>query len=149
MRSLSMIVLLALCLAAAPRSAAQAPVQSRHPVSQADMDRWKTELSNWGRWGPDDQRGTLNLITPEKRRQAAALVRDGFAVSLARDAATERDVDNGNPYEHAMVSVREAASSDRIAVAFHGLAHTHLDALGHHFIDGKMYNGFARDRYVT
>jgi kynurenine formamidase len=113
------------------------------------MDRWKVELSNWGRWGPQDQRGTLNLITPAKRRQAAALVRDGTAVSLARDAATEREVDNGNPYEHAMVSVREAASSDRIGVAFHGLAHTHLDALGHHFIGGKMYNGFARDEFVT
>lgn len=149
MRHASRAALVVLGLAAASGAAAQGPVPSRHPVSQADMDRWKTELSNWGRWGPDDQRGTLNLITPEKRRQAATLVREGFAVSLARDAATERDVDNGNPYEHAMVSVREAASSDRISVAFHGLAHTHLDALGHHFIDGRMYNGFERDRYVT
>lgn len=148
-RRASIRFLLALGLAAAPPAAAQAPVASRHPVSQADLDRWKSELSNWGRWGPDDERGTLNLITPEKRRQAAALVREGFPVSLARDAATEPAVDNGNPYEHSMVAVREAASSDRIAVSFHGLAHTHLDALGHHFIDGRMYNGFERDRYVT
>jgi kynurenine formamidase len=48
-----------------------------------------------------------------------------------------------------MNPVREAASSDRISVNFHGLAHTHLDALGHHFIDGKLYNGFARDEFVT
>jgi kynurenine formamidase len=118
-------------------------------VTQADLDRWKTELSNWGRWGPTDERGTLNLITPEKRRSAAALVLDGHTVSLARDAQTEEAVDNGRPYEHEMVGVREAASSDRIAVAFHGYAHTHLDGLAHHFLDGRMYNGFARDSFVT
>src|SRR5438093_7492667 len=52
-------------------------------TTAADITRWMTELSNWGRWGKDDQRGTLNLITPEKRRQALALVRDGVSVSLA------------------------------------------------------------------
>jgi kynurenine formamidase len=149
MRHASIPLLLALSLIPAPRAGAQETFRSRHPVSQADMDRWKTELSNWGRWGPDDQRGTLNLITPEKRKQAAALVRDGLAVSLARDADKERSVDNGNPYDVTMNPVREAASSDRISVSFHGLAHTHLDALGHHFIDGKLYNGFSRDEYVT
>src|SRR5688572_33487392 len=57
-------------------------------VTAAQYERWKTELSNWGRWGKDDQIGTLNLITPAKRRQAAALVRDGVSVSLAGDADT-------------------------------------------------------------
>jgi hypothetical protein len=46
-----------------------------------------TELSNWGRWGPDDQLGALNLITPAKRRQAAALARTGTVVSLERPVA--------------------------------------------------------------
>ena len=41
------------------------------------------ELSNWGRWGKDDQLGTVNLITPEKHKQAAALVKSGIVVSLA------------------------------------------------------------------
>ena len=122
---------------------------STHVVMQADLDRWKTELSNWGRWGKDDQKGTLNLITAAKRRQAASLVKDGTTVSLARDAATEKDIDNPNPYEHSMVAVRAAASSDRVAVQFHGYAHTHLDFFGHHFLNGKMYNGFSRDEYVT
>src|SRR6185295_17334834 len=67
------------------------------PVTAAQYERWKTELSNWGRWGKDDQIGTLNLITPEKRRQAAALVRDGVSVSLASDADTEKAVDNPTP----------------------------------------------------
>ena len=46
------------------------------PVTAAQYEQWKAELSNWGRWGPDDEMGALNLITPEKRREAAALVRD-------------------------------------------------------------------------
>ncbi len=68
---------------------AQRPVGERPAVTKADVERWKQELTNWGRWGQDDQIGTLNLITPEKRKQAAALVRDGISVSLARDAETE------------------------------------------------------------
>ena len=55
----------------------------RAVVTQADYDRWKTELSNWGRWGPDDQMGALNLITPDKRKEAATLVVDGVTVSMA------------------------------------------------------------------
>jgi kynurenine formamidase len=120
-----------------------------HTVTQAQFDGWKKELSNWGRWGKEDEKGTLNLITPAKRRQAADLVRDGVAVSLARDADTEKSIDNANPYEQVMRPVGQAASSDRLSVSFHGYAHTHLDALGHHFLEGKLYNGFARDEYVT
>lgn len=151
--ALPLLILLPAC-GTPEADSADAPAQVASPeidrdVTQADMDRWKTELSNWGRWGPDDEKGTLNLITPEKRAQAAALVRDGVTVSLARDAQTTEAVDNGRPYEHEMLAVRDAASSDRIAIAPHGYAHTHLDALGHHFIDGRMYNGFERDRYVT
>src|SRR5262244_1408611 len=49
-----------------------------HPlVTRAEYERWQTELSNWGRWGKDDELGTLNLITPAKRKQAAALVKMG------------------------------------------------------------------------
>src|SRR5687768_18480609 len=92
------------------------------PVTAAQYERWKTELSNWGRWGKDDQIGTLNLITPAKRRQAAAPVRDGVSVSLAGDADTQKAVDNPAPYEHAMLGL----GADRIGVAYHGIAHTHL-----------------------
>ena len=66
---------------------------------------------------------------------------------MPRPSATST---SGNPYEHAMVSVRDAASTDRIAVSFHGYAHTHLDGLAHHFLNGKMYNGFLpRTEHVT
>ncbi len=52
----------------------------RQVVSQEQYDAWFDELSNWGRWGPDDEMGALNLITPEKRRTAADLVTEGFMV---------------------------------------------------------------------
>ena len=59
----------------APPEAAAAQEASMPPlVTQEEYERWLTELSNWGRWGPDDELGTLNLITPAKRTEAAALV---------------------------------------------------------------------------
>jgi len=130
---------------------ARQTARTNHNVMQADMDRWKKELSNWGRWGKEDEKGTLNLITPAKRKQAAGLVKEGFAVSLARDAATEKEIDNPQPYEHTMISdgSTRPAATDRIAVSFHGLAHTHFDALAHHFFNGKMYNGFFQKDYVS
>src|SRR5215204_3847449 len=53
-------------------------------VTKAQFDEWMTKLSNWGRWGTDDEHGALNLITPEARRRAAALVKSGATVSLSR-----------------------------------------------------------------
>jgi hypothetical protein len=111
------------------------------PVTAAQYERWKTDLSNWGRWGKDDQIGTLNLITPEKRRQAAALVREGVSVSLAGDADTEKAVDNPSPYDYTMLGL----GTDRIGVAYHGIAHTHLDAWNHISANGVFYNGYKPD----
>jgi kynurenine formamidase len=108
-------------------------------VTKADFDRWNKEHTNWGRWGADDQIGALNLITPGKRRQAAALVRDGVSVSLAADALTDKAADNPQPYDHTMLAI----GSDRIAVSYHGTSHTHLDALAHVSYDGRMYNGYT------
>src|SRR5687768_3997997 len=51
-------------------------------VTMDTLRRWEKELSNWGRWGKDDQRGLLNLITPEKTRQALGLVTEGRTVTL-------------------------------------------------------------------
>jgi kynurenine formamidase len=110
-------------------------------VTPEQFERWRSELSNWGRWGPRDEIGALNLITAEKRRQAARLVRDGVSVSLARDADTEKAVDNPDPYEHRMIQ----PGFDRFAVAHHGVAHTHLDSLAHIDHQGVFYNGYKPD----
>src|SRR4051812_17023175 len=82
---------------------AQAP--AAHTVTDAEYARWKKDLSNWGRWGKDDEIGALNLITPAKRKQAAALVKDGVSVSLSADADTVQAVDNPTPYEVVMQGI--------------------------------------------
>ena len=125
---------------------AQQPAAASHaPVSKQQMEKWKNELSNWGRWGKDDERGALNLITPAKRKQAAALVKEGFTVSLASDADTVKAIDNPNPYDHKMLGI----GSDYIGVAMHGWEHTHLDSLAHVNYDGVFYNGYKPDPKVV
>ena len=57
--------------------------QERPKVTADQVDQWMQELSNWGRWGADDQLGTVNLITPAKRREALALATTGEVVSLS------------------------------------------------------------------
>ncbi len=123
--------------------------QTSHKVTEADFHRWMQELSNWGRWGKDDQRGTANLITPAKVKQAASLVKQGITVSLEHPLLTEQAPDNSSPLEHTMTAtganpVADAYAMDRYAIAYHGYAHTHMDALGHAFQDGKMYNGYPQ-----
>ena len=113
----------------------------QHTVAPAEYERWKKELSNWGRWGKDDQLGALNLITPAKRKQAAALVKEGFSVSMAGDADTVKAVDNPNPYQFKMLAI----GMDEIAVNYHGIAHTHLDSLAHINDNGTFFNGYKPD----
>ena len=133
---ISGIVLVVTIIAMAGARAPQAPAPGK--VTPQQFEQWKKDLNNWGRWGKDDEVGTMNLITPAKRKQAAALVKEGFSVSLASDADTVQAIDNPQPYEHQML----ALGSDRIGVAFHGIAHTHLDSLAHINYDGVFYNGY-------
>src|SRR2546421_10889718 len=76
-------------------------------LTKSDVDRWMSELSNWGRWGKDDQSGTTNLITAAKRQAAARLVTEGFSVSLSHDADTMKAVDNSSPWSHIMTATGE------------------------------------------
>jgi kynurenine formamidase len=130
------------------RSAASATV---HPlVTQAEYDRWQTELSNWMRWGKDDELGTLNLITPAKRKAALALVKDGVTVSLASNVQTEKAVDVPCPAEWAMLTASDAGATDRIGFpCIHGAGTTHLDSFAHRFFGGKMWNGYPVAGLVT
>ncbi|MGI8743790.1 MAG: cyclase family protein [Bryobacteraceae bacterium] len=130
-------------------SAVVATPQTDHQVTKADIDRWMTELSNWGRWGKDDQIGTLNLITPAKRKQALALVKEGYAVSLAHDLDTEKSADNPIPFVHTVLPDTGNFSEDSIQIAHHGPADTHIDALCHAFYQGKMYNGFSQNEVTS
>ena len=75
MKHSSVVGLVGVAALATAIGAVYAQQDPAHPlVTQAEYERWQKELSNWGRWGKDDELGTLNLITPAKRKQAAALV---------------------------------------------------------------------------
>jgi len=118
--------------------------QAHTVVTKTMVDGWMTEFSNWGRWGKDDQMGTINLITPVKRKQAAALVKDGASYSLARNEEFEKAADDPSPFELKM-RLSTANAADAISVSYHGYAHTHMDALCHFFHKGKAYNDFPHD----
>ena len=143
MRTLAGIqfALIIAALAVSSLSSQSPSPSTSHSVTPEEYERWKKDLSNWGRWGKDDQIGALNLITSSKRKQAASLVKEGFSVSMAGDADTVKAVDNANPYELKMLTI----GSDEIAVNYHGIAHTHLDSLAHINDNGVFYNGYKPD----
>jgi len=117
-------------------------------TTKADVDGWMTELSNWGRWGDDDELGTYNLITPKKRLEAVKLVYEGISVSMARDVEKVVADDNPSPFKHTMNNVGlnnpRQFVSDTYEVSYHGYAHSHMDALCHMAFNGKSYNGFPQ-----
>jgi kynurenine formamidase len=99
--------------------------------------------SNRGRWGADDELGTLNYITDEKRRAAPARVSTRRAVSIGRDMSTVADRVNTDPVRHRMLYDQDPPVSalDSIELSTHGFALTHLDAITHVFWHGNAYNG--------
>ena len=149
-RTVSTMLLAAGACAAAVAAGARQPDTSPPLVSAAQYERWLTELSNWGRWGPDDELGAANLITPAKRVEAAALVTEGFSVSLSSNAQKYESVDNPCPIEWSMVRASRSSASDTVAYpCIHGPGTTHLDAFAHIFFDGKMWNGYDVEGVVT
>jgi len=115
--------------------------RDRAPRNAAEFDALFQQVKNWGRWGPNDELGSANLVTPAKKKQAVALVKEGVTVSLAHNAMTEKADDNSNPFEHTML---RGNNMDRYAVSYHGYAHSHIDALCHILYKDQTYNGYAR-----
>ncbi len=114
------------------------------PTTKDQVNRWMTELSNWGRWGKADQIGTLNLITADKRRQALTLVRDGVSVSLAHTIDKEKAADNPRPLGQEMTLDAGGHAMDLYTIWYHGSVITHIDSLCHYSFEGKIFNGFLR-----
>ncbi len=121
-----------------------------------DLKQLASKVSNWGRWGDDDQLGTLNLLTPEARRRGAGAVRQGksFALALRLD---HRGPQTGgipgriNPV-HTMTTINKSYtgdtgdytdSDDMVVMSMQGA--THWDSLAHVSYDGLLYNGFSTD----
>jgi kynurenine formamidase len=131
---------------------APAPKPSVNKVREAQLDKWMQELSNWGRWGQDDVLGAANTITPEKRRQAAELVRTGETASLSHDlilggVKTEYVL----PFNLQMRIIPERqVVRDRQDIDPHGNGGgSHLDALCHMAYKGRFYNNFSYEESVS
>ena len=129
-------------------------------VTKAQFDEWMTTLSNWGRWGKDDERGALNLITPEARRRAAALVKTGTTVSLSRQIPAEapgkpaatpgqpRPI-NQNGSGANVFQISGDYLFERQEIEYHGGRLSHFDALCHVSYNGRLYNGLNFKEVVT
>jgi kynurenine formamidase len=116
------------------------------PLPTGEVLAFHDSLSNWGRWGKDDQLGALNLITPAVTAAAAATVRSGRTVSCARALNTVAAPDNPSPATHHMIGTfTEGWGADYVAVAPHGFATSHIDALCHVFHEGRLYNGYGAE----
>jgi len=135
------------------QTAAPAPTgDAAHHTNKEDFVQLMAQLSNWNRWGKDDQMGAVNLITPAKRKQAVALVKEGACFSMARNAEMKKAVDNPSPIVRKLLRVGADAPAtgigntmDSFFIAYHGYAHTHMDTFCHFLWDGKMYNGYSKD----
>ena len=108
-------------------------------VTLDKLKQWEKELSNWGRWGKDDQRGLLNLITPEKTKQAITLVKEGKTVTLQINPIKKTGSDTGgfgeNVHRMARIDPKTGAvlgALDIIQLSIHDGLNSHLDALCHY-----------------
>jgi len=123
---------------------------ARGAAGAEEVAAFHRSLSNWGRWGDDDRLGTLNLATPERAAAAAAGVRSGRTVGCARPLPTQPAADNPRPALHHMTATAsEGSGGDWFAVAPHGYATSHLDALCHIFHEGRLYNGHPVERVTA
>jgi len=123
------------------------------PKEEEVLEYFNT-LSNWGRWGNEDQMGTLNYLDEKKTLESAAMINEGVTVSCARPIVFDPSPDATGPAVHYMVESGEGwetgdkitsrasqAATDYIGLVFHGYTVTHIDSLAHFFWKGKMYNG--------
>ncbi|GAC1309529.1 MAG: cyclase family protein [Acidimicrobiales bacterium] len=112
-------------------------------LSDEQLQSLLVDRSNWGRWGVDDQRGTVNLLTDAKRLHDLTVVREGRPFSLARliepGASSESGTATCEVSTHDL-NERSTAAMDYFGLSYHGFSTTHLDALCHIALDGRLYN---------
>jgi kynurenine formamidase len=130
---------------------------SASSVTKAQFDEWMTKLSNWGRWGKDDERGALNLITAKTRLRAAALVKTGLTVSLSQQIPA--DTPAATPKQPRPINQNGSGANvfliagdylfERQEIEYHGGRLSHFDALCHVSYNGKLYNGLNFKEVVT
>ena len=127
-------------------------MERRIPTKEEVLSYLKDDR-NWGRWGDDDQLGAVNMITADKRIEAAGLVKSGQAISLSRDFPVIPAPNNPTPAHHYMKKVYRSPtagfSADYYGISYHGTATTHLDALCHVWDENGMWNGRNPDEEIT
>ncbi len=140
--------LLAICAAISLLSLATG-ARAQDPVARSTFRGWLNEVSNHGRWGSDDELGTLNLITPEIRSAAAMLARDGMSISLSHDLVAGPNPNAFSPLEidHTVAPLPGGAigAMDKIHLLYHGYSYSHMDALSHFGVDSTFFNGSSTD----
>lgn len=126
---------------------ALAATRRARDLTEDELQAMFERCSNKGRWGPDDELGTLNYITPEKRIAAAKLVKTGEVVSVGRDLLTKQTKTNPQPLDLRMLYAGRGGISrtDYFTLSSHGMTVTHMDALVHFSVDGQLYNGRTVD----
>ena len=110
-----------------------------------------TERNNWGRWGDDDEAGAFNMITAEKRIEAAALVQNGRTVSLSRCWPKKPGPLNPQPAQHFTQWFDRGESGgavDYYGIMYHGYSTTHVDALCHVWDANGGWQGKSPDELV-
>lgn len=122
------------------------------PTDEQLLQWMNKDLSNWGRWGADDQKGTLNHLSDAKTKSAMALVEEGASVSCAANISFQAAPDVPRPPQHFMTRTgydhkageppERQVAMDYFGLIFHGHSVTHIDALSHFMWADKMYNGF-------
>ena len=122
----------------------------RTPPSTEEYLNYSKKMNNWGRWGENDERGTLNFITPETVLSAAQLIQKGITISLGRPLIEGELKMIVSRNSHKWGKEKFGGAFDRISVVTHGFENSHIDALNHVIgvEDNKMFNGFS-DSFIT
>jgi kynurenine formamidase len=132
------------------RSLAPRDTRRARDLTEDELDAMYRRCSNTGRWGADDELGTLNYITAEKRVASAGLVVSGEAVSAGRDLSKQQSKIDPRPVQHmVMYNGNGPGIGDYFTVAPHGMVTTHLDALCHFSVGDTLYNNRKRSETVS
>ena len=124
-------------------------MKNKNRMSDQEFAELFKKVSNRGRWGPNDERGTLNYLTSVRLRAATELFRSGRSVSMAIPINEVAGPDNPHPPVHHMIRTYDVHSKlgepqfvlDYFGTEVHGDCHTHIDALCHVAYKGELYNG--------
>jgi kynurenine formamidase len=136
--------------AAAPQGASPA-APADTATMRTNYQRWETEFKTWNRWGSDDNKGTSNLITPQKILNAIKLVKSGTVISLAANEpqAVAADVGASGVFHRTTNAITAGGTTDTYSVSYHGLTVSHIDSWCHFFVNGQMYNGIPVKDNIT